>query len=184
MRLAAVVVLLFLWSCAKKDVSPAVQLFANTDMETGTTGPVNWWHQGNGTSAVFLWTATTGSSGTHSLEISSSASLSQVVYWGQSITTKIPVGKDLTLKVLIKGKITGPGAAVAVSCLNASSTTQAEQFSTTQGTSVIQNNADWMPYTVKLSGVHSDIIEIRTYLMMLPGSTGSVYFDDVTLTAQ
>ena len=35
---------------------------------------------------------------------------------------------------------------------------------------------------IKLADVHTDMTEIRVYLMLLPGTTGQVYFDDIELT--
>ena len=174
--------LMIVLSCSKKEVKPSVQLFTNTDMETGANSPFGWWFNGNGSSAVFVW-SNQAYSGTHSLEITSPTSLADVSYWGQSVTQNIPYGSNLTLNVRIKGNVTGAGIAVAIACLNASSTSQAQQFSTTQGTYTINGNFDWTSYTVSLSGVHSDITEIRTYLMLLPDAAGTAYFDDVTLTA-
>lgn len=177
--------LLILVSCAKDEVDPPMELFANTNVEAGTNVPEAWWSNANGTDAVFNWSDQEAYSESRSLEISSSVDgLANVAYWGQTVITNIPVGKDLTLNVRIKSNVTGAGAAVAIACLNASSITQAQQFSTTQGTSAITGNADWTSYTVKLENVQSDITEIRVYLMLLSNSTGKVYFDDITLTAK
>jgi len=173
----------FLFACSKTEVKPPVQLFTNTNVDAGTNTPTGWWLNGNGTTAVFIWSNQVAFSGTHALEIACASAITAPAYWGQSVTQNIPFGRNLTLTVRVKGNLSGDGAAVAIACLNATSTTQAQQFSTSQGSSSMSGNFDWTSYTAKLAGVHNDISEIRVYLMMLPGGSGQVYFDDISLTA-
>jgi hypothetical protein len=181
--LGLIICLFFLFSCSKTEVKPPTLLFTNTDVEAGSNAPTGWWLNSNGTTAAFSWANQIAYSGTRSLEIASTAAISVPAYWGQSVTQNIPFGRNLTLTVRVKGNLSGAGAAVAIACLNATSNTQAQQFSTSQGVSSMFGNFDWTPYTVKLTGVHSDITEIRAYLMILPGGSGQVYFDDISLTA-
>jgi hypothetical protein len=58
------------------------------------------------------------------------------------------------------------------------------QFASTEGTIKINGTKDWTTYTVELKEkVRSDINNIRVFLFYLPETSGTVYFDDASLTA-
>jgi hypothetical protein len=117
----------------------------------------------------------------YSLKISRTViDTAKIWYWYQIYSGKIPVGRDLTLKAKIKGVyLSGNGASIVIRCDGA---TPGLQFETTQNVVNISGTFDWATYTVTLSKVQSNITSIIVYLIYLPNTTGTVYFDDVTLT--
>lgn len=52
----------------------------------------------------------------------------------------------------------------------------------TQGEVPITGLKDWTEYRVTLNEVPSRIESLTVYLLFLPNTTGTVYFDEVSLT--
>jgi hypothetical protein len=172
-----------LFSCGKKSDPAPLVLLTNLDMEQGTSQPTAWFNfAGNG--GATTWTTEQSVSPKHSLKISNDVAYSQnIALWSQTYQGAMPVGKDLVLAVKIKGNLIGSGVSIA---LRADETTTiqsaAKQFSSTEGVTPIGGNFDWTAYQVKLVGLQSSIKSITVYFIYLPNTTGTVYFDDATLT--
>jgi hypothetical protein len=183
-------IVFMLLSCGKKDEVVPTQVLLNTDIESGGTAP-DYWFNNPGTSGVYVakWTDEEASSKNHSLKISAATMQTpDFAYWVQTYSqttlgTKLPVGKDLTLTVKIKGKdLTGQGLSIAIRADNAlSPTNTGSSFVTTQGGIQINGTFDWKSYTVKMSSLRNDALYVYVFLVYLPGTTGTAYFDDVTL---
>jgi hypothetical protein len=140
-----------------------------------------WSNFGNGTGFNATMSYEESFSPNYSLKISRTViDTAKIWYWYQIYSGKIPVGRDLTLKAKIKGVyLSGNGASIVIRCDGA---TPGLQFETTQNVVNISGTFDWATYTVTLSKVQSNITSIIVYLIYLPNTTGTVYFDDVTLT--
>jgi hypothetical protein len=118
------------------------------------------------------------------LEISTQISQSpDFAFWAQTINTDLPIGKSVTLKAKVKGKMTGGGISLVIRGDNTSQPSgTGEQFVTTQGISPISGTFDWTDFSVKLPSVDATTQSLTIYLVYLPNSTGEVYFDDISLT--
>jgi hypothetical protein len=168
------------FSCKKEDSNPN-QILKNTDMETLSSSVQTWSNYGDGTGFIASWSNEVSFSPVYSLKISRTAiDTAKIWYWWQKYSGTIPVGRDLTLKAKIKGvNLSGNGAALVIRCDGAEPNLQ---FETTQGMVNINGTFDWSTYTLSLSNVKSNITSIFVFLLYLPKTTGTVYFDDVTLS--
>jgi hypothetical protein len=170
-------------SCKKEDVQPG-QLISNSNVEVGSATPNNWWFfNGDGKYNV-IWTDTESFSPSKSLKISTQTTEStEFAFWAQTINTDLPTGKSVTLRVKVKGNMTGTGISLVIRGDDTSSPSgAAEQFMTTQGTSPISGTFDWTDYNIMLDKVDASTQSLTVYLVYLPDTTGEVYFDDIILT--
>jgi hypothetical protein len=62
-------------------------------------------------------------------------------------------------------------------------TAWAEAFATTQGRMSISGSRDWLQYSVSLQDLDAAIGTITAFVILLPGTTGTAYVDDVTVTS-
>lgn len=177
--------LLFI-GCKKDDIQEASanELLSNGDLEIGSGTPNGWFGNGPCPNTELSWTDEEAFSPSKSLKISNSTLESSCFsFWGQTFNTDIPTGKSLSLRVRIKGQLEGQGVSIAI---RADDTPQVqgtgEQFATTQGTSPISGTFNWTEFSIGLGTVESNIQSITVYLVYLPNTTGTVYFDDVSLT--
>ena len=104
------------------------------------------------------------------------------IYAYQSIENNIPKGKKLKLTVKIKTEnLTGGGAALFLRCDDSSGVVQ---FAATEHSIEIKGTKDWTTYTLELNErVRSDIESIIVFLLFTSDTSGTVYFDDASLTA-
>ncbi len=168
---------------------PGIQILNNSNVEEGSGSPNNWlfWPSSN-QSYSGARTRDQAFSASQSLRIHSNhITTTSGSFWAQTIVSDIPVGKSLTLKAWIKlENVVGKGIALAVRGDNTTAPTDsAEVFSSTEENIVISGTEDtWIPYTVTLPAVPADIKSIVVYLLFLPETSGTVYFDDITLHAK
>ena len=102
-------------------------------------------------------------------------------YYSQRYPRTMPYGNDLTLKAYVKGvNLEGDGISLIIRCEDVNLTPV--QVVTTEGTVKIAGTFDWTEYTVKLLDLQSTVTVLYVYLNYLPNTTGTVYFDDITLT--
>lgn len=172
-------------SCEKDDIQDgsANELLSNGDLEIGSGTPNGWFRNAPCPSASFDWTDEEAFSPSKSIKISNSTPETDCIsFWGQSFNTDIPTGKSLTLRVRIKGQLEGDGVSIAI---RGDDTPQVagngEQFATTQGNSPISGTFNWTEFRVSMGAIESNIQSITVYLIYLPNTTGTVYFDDVSL---
>ena len=142
-----------------------------------------WTNNGYGSDFVATRTEEDSFSPSHSLKISKAiidTAQAHFWVWYNEYKGEMPFGQDLTLTAKIKGvDLLGPGASIVIRC---DRVTQLLQFETTENSTNISGSFDWSTYTLNLSDLQSDVTIIRVYLILLPETTGTVYFDDITLT--
>lgn len=119
---------------------------------------------------------------THSFTISRTTPDSvNIAYYAQIYNLKMPVGDNLTLKAHIKGvNLEGEGVSIMILCNDENNTPV--QYEGTEGTISITGTFDWTPYTIDLLDLQSSVKTIYVFLIYLTDTTGTVYFDDITLT--
>ena len=170
-------------SCRQNDPEPIPQnLIYNSDLESPDS--LGWINDGNGYTGDFeaVFTDEDANSASHSLKISRSISMyndGYYWYWTQSYTGRMPVKERLNLTVRIKTvDITGEGIAIA---LRQDSVSKPMYFQSTQDRLHIYGTTEWTKYTLSMTTCLSQTTKINVYLLFLPGTTGTVYFDDITL---
>ena len=166
------------------DASAPVTGLVNGDMESGSYSPDNWWFgSGNNSLFNFKWNTSEYLSATHSLKISSDNSGDNFSFWAQTISADKLIGKKITLNVNIKSvNLDGQGVYIAIRGDDtAPPSGSAEAFATTQGNKQISGTFDWKKFDVTLDKVPSDIKSLTFYLIYGTKTSGSVFFDDVSL---
>ena len=184
--LLVLVSILFVTSCwLNPDDDQEIQLLQNTNVEDGTTDPL-YWNYGQTGTCPDEWATTHYRSSSHSLKVSCATSDSgNWGYWCQVVTDNLPIGSKPILKAYIKtDSLNGEGASIAI---RGDDTTTpegyAEVFTSTGDSIPIQGTMDWTLFSIQLNEVvPSDIESITVYLILLPNTSGDVYFDDITLT--
>ncbi|MEL6867908.1 MAG: hypothetical protein AAFP19_26015 [Bacteroidota bacterium] len=171
------------------DASPALlSILANSNLEEGSGFlPSGWWNSPMNYSIE--WTDEEAASGERSIKLSSTQAGSvDFGFWAQTITENVIPGRKLDLAVLIKAEdIVGEGLSLAIRTDNTPLPDgMAEQFFSTQGIQqTINGTFDWQNFAVSLnSDLFEDTQSITVYLIMLPNTTGTAYFDDVRLNYQ
>lgn len=178
---------LLLISCSKEDTDieePTVnELLSNGNLEIGSGGPLGWFRSAPCPDTGISWTEEEAFSHLKSLKISNSTLESECFsFWGQTLDTDIPTGKSLTLRVRIKGQLEGDGVSIAIRGDDTPEISGiGEQFATTQGVSPISGTFDWTTYSLNLGTVEPTIQSLTVYLIYLSNTTGTVFFDDVSL---
>jgi hypothetical protein len=177
---------LLLSSCDKKD-EPSVSsdqlpqnLLINTNLESATLN--GWLKNGFGDTTEFTsaWTTEASNSVSHSLKISKGIPDDNFFWWYQVYSGEMPVGEDLTLTAMIKTiDAAGKGPEISIRCDSAD---VAIQRATTQNNVTIIGTQDWTQYSVDLKNLGGNISKIYVFLIFQPGSTGTIYFDDISLT--
>jgi len=156
----------------------------NTDFETGSSYPENWWQGAtNSNSFQISYVDDVSHSSSHSAKITSKGSDSEFSFWAQTILADQFVGKSAELKVNMKAEnILGDGIAIAIRGDDTESPRNiAEIFSTTQGDQQISGTFDWKSFSVNTDKIPENIKSITIYLIYLPNTSGTIYFDDVSL---
>ncbi|MBN1798105.1 MAG: FecR domain-containing protein [Spirochaetales bacterium] len=122
--------------------------------------------------------------GSHALKIALPDPTSEIFAWHLTLTKNLPVNNKLSLKIRVKTHmLQGQGAALAV---RADETVFPSNrillYNTTRDQIVITGSSDWQEYTLALKGkIPANTKSISIYLLYLPRTTGSVYFDDIRL---
>ena len=77
----------------------------------------------------------------------------------------------------------GEGAAIAIRCDDDTlGPGEPEQFYTTENKINITGTKDWESYSIEMDeAVETNITSIRIFMMFLPNTSGTVYFDYVSL---
>jgi hypothetical protein len=173
-------------SCKKEDkITTQIpdQLLLNSDLEYNPNNGSSWFNLGGGgNDFIASWTDEDSFSPTHSIKIAkTTVDTTNGWYWYQVYSGIMPIGQTLTLTAKIKGvNLTGAGVSMLIRCDGANQNTV--QFAGTEGITSITGNFDWSTYSVSLSNLSTDVYQIVFFLIYLPKTTGTVYFDDVTLT--
>ena len=175
----AIMLLIFsLTGCEKKD--EVQELIKNGNVESGQGVPDFWWQAPLQTGFTLEWTDTESNSSKKSLMISNQEiSATNFSYWGQSIYENLPLGKTVNLKVKIKGNMEGEGVSIAIRSDNEN---EMLQFVTTESLYEISGTFDWKEYSIDLPKVDDATKALLIFLVYLPNTTGSAYFDDISLS--
>ena len=179
---------LLLGACKKEETQPQPGgLLTNGTIDQSAQG----WFFGTDTSKPTNpngYTSGVSSEAASSPQYSLKISCSQVkdtttfCYYGQQSIpfNTIPIGAKVTLTAKIKTALVGPGVSIAIR--GDKGNTTAVIFATSQGKTPITGTQDFTEYSVVLDSFPGGIDNLLVYLVYLPKTTGSVYFDDVSLT--
>ncbi|MEK6478102.1 hypothetical protein WJR50_11225 [Catalinimonas sp. 4WD22] len=186
--LFAVFLSLLFISCQEDEDEAWPQLLLNSDIEEGTNWPAEWViNEVEGEALEFIWTEEEALSGSKSLQIykdnDENAEEEVWGFWAQVYEGDIPHGKDVELSAMIKGnEIEGQGVAIVMRADREGLSPEDGQFVTTQGNTDIKGTFDWTNYSIVLNDLEPDVHTIFIFLLYTGGTTGEVYFDDVTLS--
>ena len=186
----------FLFSCSHEVPAP-VQLIVNGDVESGITSPAHWFAVTT-TAYASDWLSAGGFANGHGLHLSATtAATGDPGSWVQFLQVAELTGKQLTLSAKIKTTaISGTGITMGMLADNEGTyrlTTQnitsfpsstAAQFTIMPAGTITAGTADWKSYSVVLPNIQKNVDFITVYLTMSSGTTGDVYFDDVSLIAR
>lgn len=184
--LSLAVVLLFN-GCKKEDPQPLTSLVTNGNVEQQLQGwAFNYAksNQANPNGYDFGFTDETAASPRYSLKINCNQvknDSSFFSYYQQKLSTKdISVGAKLTLKAKIKTvNLTGNGVSLVLRGDQGSKTVF---FVSTEGKTTITGTKEFTEYNVTVDSFPGNVDNLVLFLVYLPKTTGSVYFDDVSLT--
>jgi hypothetical protein len=159
----------------------------NGNLEAGNYSPDYWWFGSENNSIInFGWDTNEYLSPNHSVKISSQGSGNNFAVWAQTISASELLGKNITLNVHIKAvDLLGDGIYIAIrGDDSAAPTGYAEAFVTTQGHQIISGSFDWRNFSVTLDNVPANIKSLTFYLIYGKNTSGSAFFDDVSLTKE
>jgi len=171
-------IILITISCKKEDQIPT-QLLVNPDIESKAFS--GWFNGGTDYPSDAEITDEESFSPSHSLKIDKATiDNSNYWYWYQKYEGVMPYGEELTLTAKIKGKnLIGKGISIAI---RGDKQDSVSQFVTTYGYIDISGTFNWTQYNFTLSELNSDVTKLWVFLVFNNSTTGTVFFDDITLT--
>lgn len=184
--ISLLIIVLLYSSCKKEDAQPEVTLVMNGNFEQKLQ---NWAigdnpsDQNNNSVYDMGYTDEAASSPKYSIKISCNEikNDSAFSYFVQSniSTRNIAVGAKLTLKAKIKTvNLEGNGVSIAIRGDNKGSLVF---FTTSEGKTPILGTKDFTEYSMVLNSYPVGIDNLMIFLVYLPETTGTAFFDDVTL---
>ena len=161
----------------------------NPSVEEGTSLPTNWVYSEGDTVAVRdgLWVSGDGYDSNRSLKITLNSEEIEFIYWGQVRTARPLANKPLILKAMVKAVgLQGQGAALILRGDHTSIPKgESESLASSQEITKIIGSHDWTEYQVVLSeGMDRKTESVSVSLAMLPETTGTVFFDEISLSYQ
>lgn len=121
--------------------------------------------------------------GQYSLCISSDIDTSEdLAAWTQLVKSNISVNKKLKLEAYLKlDNVTGTGIGCSVRADNSSN--ESVFFESTFTNTSITGSHDWKLYSLTSdTEIPEDAVKLYVFLIMAPKTTGTVYFDKISLT--
>ena len=194
--LALLVLIIALSDCGNSSMEPEqqiqqIQILMNGDVESGTDFPNDWvtgTFPGVLNAYDFSWSMEHSVSPSHSLRISQDTvdDAAQLAIWQQDIEVHDPLaGKELTLmgSIKLENVVGGLGAAIVIRGDDSrlDDRTGAEAIATTHGNINLTGTRDWSVYEVKLE-LPEGIDRLTVFALLGTNTTGTVYFDDFSLT--
>lgn len=184
------ILLILAWvlsACKQEETQPLTPLVTNGNVEQKFDGwffNYNLSNPKNPNGYDFGFTSEAAASPQYSLKINCNQvkNDSAYCYFGQQriATTNIPTGAKLTLRAKIKTvNIKGNGLALDI---RGDKNEKPVVFVTTQGKVAIGGTKDFTEYSVTLDSYPGGIDNLLIFMEYLPGTTGYVYFDDISLT--
>lgn len=185
---------LLFWQCDVGDdgVPMSSQLLRNTDISL-SPDTVSPWVPVTSNGFTLGVSQDTFLVGDRSLFITSQDSLNQnSALWRQTYRGPMPSeGRRLTLRAHLKGEnieLTRPNSNIFISIrlfpVEDSDGTTINRFLSSQNRVRVFGTFDWQPLAITIPSIPREIDFIMVYLVMGPGTIGTVYFDDITLTVE
>lgn len=193
--LSLIVIVTLFNSCKKNDAQPQTPttILTNGDMEQP---PYQDWESYLGaTSTVNAnkytvdYSTEASSSPTHSIKVTCSTApndttyqyMQQVIY---TSAVPIPAGAKLTMKAKIKTvNVQGKGIVLGMGGNKGASDKYAASFYTsTEGKTTITGTNDFKEYTLTFDSFPGNTYSVFVLLFFSPTTTGTAYYDDVSLT--
>ena len=169
-------------ACNKEDDGIAFQsLLANASIETGSgDSPIGWWSNSGPNSLE--WSSEQAFLGSRSIAMTSTANNSNFSFWAQTLNENLVHDKLMRLSTQVKlENIVGEGISLVIRGDDTIAPEgPAEYFYNSDNT--ITGTQDWQNYSVTTDMVIPKAIQsITIYLILLPNTTGKVYFDAIEL---
>jgi hypothetical protein len=157
----------------------------NGGFEAGDRSPDDWWRGGTTYSGfTFDWWSTGAYEGNRAVSITrQGASREDFAFWAQTLRADEFIGGSVTLHARVRTDVTGQGVSLVIrgdDTLRPAD--RAEAFASTQGSTMISGSSGWVERSVTLDRLPPGMESVTVYLVFLPGTTGTVYFDAVELT--
>ncbi len=159
------------------------QLLLNGDVEGGASTPASWESYTSEPAAYGFEWSSDAASGVRSLSVRAASTAAPGAYWHQSLPISNPSGVMFLLTAMVKvNDVAGRGVSIAVRGDDTSlNNGRAEAFATTQSLQLITGTTGWRRIRVGLTGVPPSVDQLRVFLIHLPGTSGEVLFDDISL---
>ena len=186
-----ILLLLFLGACAKMEEKPnSTQLLRNNDL-SDTANNVLPWVAVNTPGFELGISDSIYRSGKQSIFIRNKDSTNQnIATWTQIYSGSIPRSTQrLRLMAHLKGENLNltrleSGVYISIRVFPVVENESRLLFASTQNFSRFQGTFDWQPLEVILPHLPDNIENIRVYMNMGAGTTGTIYFDDISLFAE
>jgi len=185
-------ILPILLSCERKTTGPeAIELLLNGQVEGGFFHPAYWSQYVYPFSARYEyeldWTQAEYQSSSHALMIRREGIGDPTAFacWSQEIDVETGslTGKELHFSAAVRlQNVSGEGIYLNAFADNSAGETVASAV--TQGTHTIAGWHAWTMYAVTSDPLPEDVCRLRIYLIMPGGVSGTVYFDDLSLTVE
>lgn len=195
----SIMLLSILFNCCKNDnaqpQAPA-NVLTNGDFEANPFTQIPLWHSAilkdsktNPTSYTVDYSTEAATSPVHSIKVSCDAIKSDSAYQvlERVVYTRdvpIPEGAKLTLKVKIKtASIQGNGISFVFGGVDYINGVVVTNFkSSTEGKVSITGTKEFTEYTLTCDSAPKDLYAVYADLIYLPKTTGTAYYDDLSLT--
>ena len=193
-KFLSIPILFILTQCVEKnDPLPSnTQLLRNSDLELSLDS-VHPWRATNPSPFELFVSTEVFRSPNRALAISNNdINARSAGVWSQTYTGDMPrTGRSLRLKAYIKGENirrdgVGSNVYLAIRTFHEEARSQSTfgRFVSTENIASISGTFDWAPLSLTLPAIQENVSSIVVYLVMTSGVTGTVYFDDITLTVE
>ncbi len=176
--------------CGKEGgVREGVELLKNGNMEEGTIDEISgeqprYWYFNKGDPLSEIKYTIDPTNGSNKCIKMVATAHDGLLMAYQKVTNYIPIGKKVKLTVRIKTEnLVGQGASIVIRCDDTVNREgEPEQFATTQSITTIEGTKEWTYYSLELGErIKSTIKSITVFLLVLPDTSGTVYFDNASL---
>ena len=189
LALPKITLLLALTTCSQNPVKPEpVELLLNGSIEGGFFTPAYWTPlivpYGTLNECEAEWSEEECQSASHSLKLKLDevTDPSGFAYWYQDVSVEPGslTGKDLQISAAVRlQNITGAGIYINVFADDTAG--EVVETLVSQGNRIFTGWLSWSTFSMETENLPGDICRLRVYLIMPPGVTGTVYFDDISL---
>jgi hypothetical protein len=193
-RIICFLLLVVFGNCVEREdpVPVNTQLLRNFDLEMSPDNVLPW--RAASSSPFRLGVSTeVFRSPNRALYITNSDSTARTAAgWSQIYSGEMPrEGRRLRLTAFLKGENIvrhRPGSNVYLAIrtfpVEGRNSSTFGRFVSTQQIAVVSGTFDWAPLNLTLPAIQNDVQSIAVYLVMAAGTTGTIYFDDITLTVE